>query len=147
MLTRSILAATVTLFAGVALSGSASAAQKPYQVTKSVSCSGFGCTVTFDALRAPVLLKHVACQFSGNGYGRVIVTLDAHNKVSTDTELPQVTDLGSLPFSGELYAVNSSAFLFGDAGSYYSFTAGIDTTLTLQCTLSGEYIDTKTSAT
>ncbi len=61
MFTKMLLAATV--LDGFAVTSAVLAAQKPYQVTKQVDCSGFGCTLNFDPLPAPVLLKHVACQF------------------------------------------------------------------------------------
>jgi hypothetical protein len=143
MFTKLILAVSTTLLGGLFVSNAAIAAPKPYQVTRQVQCPAFGCTVTFEPLTAPVLLKHVACNFAVSSTALGFVTVYANNPSSLDTEYPPFTNIGSLPFGGELLIVNSGSFLFGDKGSSFSVATEFGSSGPLQCTISGEYIDPK----
>jgi hypothetical protein len=145
MLTK-IVAATAAVLGSLAISNAAVAAQKPYQVTASVACTTFECPLNFPPLKAPVVLKHVSCQFVGltNNTSLILnATLGAANKSGTDTEYLPLYDQGSLPFTGgELYFLNAASYLFGDSGGY--FFVAVETQLTLEpmvCTISGDYID------
>jgi hypothetical protein len=145
-----IYVATATALITLSISSAAEAEQKPYQVTAQTACTTFGCPLNFPPLTAPAIVKHVSCQFVGivNNTGLVVyATLSVNDKSGTGSEYLPVNDLGNVyPFTGEVYLLNSSPYLFGDVGSNFSVT--VTTILTAQpmvCTISGDYIDTKTT--
>jgi hypothetical protein len=147
MLTKMILATTATVLVGIAASNAAVAAQKPYQITKLATCSGVVCNVNFDPLTTPVLLKRVSCQFVGGGDSTafILASLNANNKSGIDTEFQQINYIGGNSLVGQFYFTNSSSFLFGDTGGYFYVTVEFPVTNSLQCTISGDYIDAKAS--
>jgi hypothetical protein len=88
---------------------------------------------------------YVSCQIEGGGDSQTFITatLDAINKTGTDTEYQQINFIGGNSLVGEFYFLNTDSFLFADAGGMFSVTIALGLPESMQCTISGDYIDAK----